>query len=82
MTLNNSYVSTERSVLRDDLSIPSLGIEITSWGFILALQGQTTDNTQNCAVAVCCQTLTSLLLRLSYLCRQMTMTESHAFWAS
>jgi len=72
MTLNNSYVSTEHSALRDDLSSPTLGTEITNWGFILALQGQIMDNTQNFTMAVCCQNLTSLPLRMSRLCRQMT----------
>jgi len=72
MTLNNSSVNTECSVLRDDLSIPSLGTKITKWGFILALQGQIADNMQNCAMTVCRQNITSLLLRLSHPCRQMT----------
>jgi hypothetical protein len=79
MTLNNSHVRSERIVLRDDLSIPSLGIEITNWGFILSLQGQITDSKQNCAMAMCCKTVASLLLRLPHICRQMTMTESNVF---
>jgi len=59
MTLNSSYVGSEHSVLRDDLSSPTLGTEITKWVFILALQGHITDNTQNYTTAVCCQNLTS-----------------------